>query len=396
MTERLYRSDSFLSTFDARVLEVGESGGAPWAVLDRTAFYATAGGQPNDLGALGGVAVVDVIEREDGAIAHALGAAAPFGPGDVVGGTIDFARRFDHMQQHSGQHLLSQAFSRAAGATTLSVHFGPEGCSVDVDAAALSSSELAAVEEEANRALHSDLAVIVREVPEDEVGRFGLRRPPKVSGRVRIVEFEGYDWSACGGTHVRRSGQVGVIKILKAERRRGGTRVSFLCGSRAVRHHRALNDQATALGDAFSVGPLEVVAAVDRLRAEARDARARLSDALDRLLAAEAEALWAAAPDSEAGRRIVAIFQDREPEALRQLAKLLTARPRTAALLASAGKSAFLCFSRSETAPGDMSALLKAALAALGARGGGSPSYAQGGGPPATMDKLRDILADLK
>ena len=395
MTERLYRHDSFLATFTAQVLESAAVPAGTAVVLDRTGFYAAAGGQPCDFGMLRGAPVIDVSERADGAIVHVLAAAPDFAPGDTVLGTIDFGRRFDFMQQHSGQHLLSQALVRIAGAETLSVHFGDDTSTIDVDSAALSESQLAALEDEVNRAVQSDLAVIVREVPEAEVGAFGLRRPPKVTGTVRIVEFEGYDWSACGGTHVRRSGQVGAVALVKTERRRGGTRLTFLCGNRAVRHHRALNDQAVKLGERLSVSALEILPAFERWRDESQTVRSRLNEATELLLDVEAVRLRAIGRRIGAENWIVAVFDGREPDALRALARRLVTETATVVLLASAGARTFFCFSRAPDAGTDMAVLLRAALAKVGAKGGGSASYAQGGGPAATREAATEILAGL-
>ncbi|MEO6063272.1 MAG: DHHA1 domain-containing protein [Thermoflexales bacterium] len=395
MTERLYRLDSFLMTFAARVLECGPVEAGTAVVLDRTGFYAAAGGQPCDFGLLGRVPVIDVAERPDGAIVHILGASPDFAPGDTVTGTIDFRRRFDFMQQHSGQHLLSQALVRTSGAETLSVHFGEDASTIDVDSAALSVEQLAALEDEVNRAVQSDLAVIVREVPEVEVAAYGLRRPPKVTGIVRIVEFEGYDWSACGGTHVRRSGQVGAVTLVRSEKRRGGIRLTFLCGNRAILHHRALNAQAVALGERLSVAALEVLPAFDRWRDESQALRERLIDATELLLDAEAARLRAASRRIGAESWIVATLEGREPEAVRALAKRLASDSETVVLLASAGARTFFCFSRSPDAMSDMAALLREALARVGAKGGGSAAYAQGGGPAATREATEAILAGL-
>lgn len=395
MTERLYRQDSFLTQFSARVLECAPIAGGSAVVLDRTGFYAAAGGQPCDFGRLGGGQVIDVHERQDGAIVHTLGASPDFAIGDTVTGTIDFRRRFDFMQQHSGQHLLSQALVRTIGAETLSVHFGDDASTVDVDSAAISPAQLDALEDEVNRAAQANLAVIVREVPDTEVAAYGLRRPPKVAGMVRIVEFEGYDWSACGGTHVSRSGQVGAIVLVRLEKRRGGTRLTFMCGNRAILHHRALNTQALALGERLSVAALDVLPAFDRWRDEGQALRSRLSEATEQLLDAEASRLRAEGRRIGAENWIVAVLDGREPEEVRALAKRLASEAQTVVLLASAGARTFFCFSRAPDGVSDMAALLRAALARVGAKGGGSAAYAQGGGPAATLEATEAILAGL-
>ncbi|MBX7212443.1 MAG: alanyl-tRNA editing protein [Thermoflexales bacterium] len=397
-TERLHRRDSFLTTFDAIVLAHTEVAGRPALVLDRTAFYATAGGQPNDFGALDGppgrLDVVDVVDQ-GGVIAHVFGGGHAPDVGATVTGTLDFVRRFDHMCQHSGQHLLSQALQRVARAETLSVHFGPDTSTIDVDSEALDAGRLTAAEDEVNRVIAEDLRVHLHEVDEAGVAAFGLRKPPKVQGKVRIVEFEGYDFSACGGTHVRSAGQIGQVKLLKVEKRRGGSRLTFVCGGRALRRFRLLNDQALTMGALFSVAPEDVPLAVQRLMDESRETRARLAVAQERLAVFEAESFIQAGERRGDDVIVRVAFADRDAEGLRGLARQLTARPHTVALLACGGERSFLCFSRAPDAGGDMAALLRAALGALGARGGGSATFAQGGGPAASADQLRAILAGL-
>ncbi len=411
MTIRLYHQNPGISGFTSKVIEITSADGGPGLVLDRTAFYATAGGQPNDLGNIfldvkageqpdyganaPGVAVVDVTEREDGAIVHILASSPPFGPGDMVTGWIDVPRRTDYTQQHSGQHLLSQAFLRTIGANTLSVHFGAETSTIDLDTPALTLAQLAAAEDEANRAVSDNLDVIVREVPESEVGQFGLRKPPKVSGLIRVVEFKNYDWSACGGTHVTRSGQVGFIALSKVEKQRSGIRVAFHCGGRALRQYRSLVALSQALSERLMVGAPEFLPALDRIRDEAHAMRARLSQAQDRLMAYEAAELQARARQVDGANWVAAVFTDREPGQLRGLAKVLVSKPGTVALLASAGAKCFLCFSRAPDAKADMAGLLRTALGQLGARGGGASNFAQGGGPAATLDRLEAILKSL-
>ncbi|MCL4506670.1 MAG: alanyl-tRNA editing protein, partial [Chloroflexi bacterium] len=214
MAVRLYRDDSFLWHFSAHVCERVLHDGRPAVVLDRTAFYPTSGGQPFDFGSLNGVPVLEVIERDDGEIVHVLGATLE---ADEAQGEIDGARRIDHMQQHSGQHVLSGAFVTTANLDTLAVHIGAEECTIDLPATRLPPAALERAEDEANRIVFEDRPVIVRELSDAEAAALPLRKPPRVSGRIRIVEIEGFDWSACGGTHVRSSAQIGVIKSTRAE-----------------------------------------------------------------------------------------------------------------------------------------------------------------------------------
>jgi alanyl-tRNA synthetase len=380
MAVRLYRGDSFLWRFNAHVRERLTYEGYPAVTLDQTAFYPTSGGQPFDLGTLNGAPVIDVIERDDGEIVHLLQGPCE---GDVVQGEIDSARRIDHMQQHSGQHVLSQAFVNKGGLDTVAVHIGADDCTIDLPTPRLAAEIVDRAEDEANRVIFEDRAVIVKELTDAEVARLPLRKAPKVTGQIRIVEVEGYDWSACGGTHVRSSGQIGMIKITRAEKRSDVTRITFRCGGRALIDYRALNNMAASLSETFSMARADILPAIDRLREEARAARKELAGAQTRLMEYEAQELLRARGD---GRRVIArAFDGRDANVLRLMAKLLTVEPGMVALLGGySGGRAFLCFARSAGATADMAALLRGALAALnapGAKGGGSPEFAQGSGP---------------
>ena len=383
MTVRLYRDDPFLWRFTARVRERTAHNGRPAVVLDRTAFYPAAGGQPHDLGALNGAAVLEVIERDDDEIVHVLDRALP---DDEVEGVIDSARRIDHMQQHSGQHVLSQAFVVTANLDTAAVHIGADECTIDLPAARLPDGALLRAEDEANRIVFEDRPIIVRELSDAEAAGLPLRKPPKVTGRIRIVEVQGYDWSACGGTHVRSSAQIGVIKIARAEKRGEMTRVYFRCGRRALQDYRALTEMAAALVEGFRMSRAEILPAVERLREEARAANRQLADAQSRLLDYEARGLLAERADSR--RHVIArAWPGRDAAALKLLAKRLTAERGVVALLGgTAGGRACLCFARSSDLPDDMGALLRGALGAMntsGAKGGGSSEFAQGSAPAA-------------
>jgi alanyl-tRNA synthetase len=399
MTQRLYRTDAYLQQFDARIVARLDHAGRLALILDRTAFYPTSGGQPHDLGTLEGVRVVDVIEREDGQIVHVLDGLAQLDArvdGSVLG-ILDWPRRLEHMQQHSGQHVLSQAFIRVAGLDTIAVHIGVEENTLDLPVARLASGLAEQAEREANTIVAEDRPIVIYEIGDADLARVPLRKPPKVSGAIRIVEVEDYDHSACGGTHVRTTAQIGPIKITRVERRGNESRVTFRCGIRAMRDYARLNDAIARLMETFSAPRYEVEQAVLKLAAEARTEHKALQNAQARLLAYESAELLAATPAVDGNVRIVArAFHDRSAYELRMLAKLLTAQPRVIALLGTAGESAHLVFARSKDAPGDMSAALRLALGELSpeglTRGGGSPDFAQGGGVPANFAQLARAL----
>ncbi|MCL5275668.1 MAG: alanyl-tRNA editing protein [Chloroflexi bacterium] len=385
MAVRLYRDDSFLWHFSAHVCERVLHDGRPAVVLDRTAFYPTSGGQPFDFGSLNGVPVLEVIERDDGEIVHVLGATLE---ADEAQGEIDGARRIDHMQQHSGQHVLSGAFVTTANLDTLAVHIGAEECTIDLPATRLPPAALERAEDEANRIVFEDRPVIVRELSDAEAAALPLRKPPRVSGRIRIVEIEGFDWSACGGTHVRSSAQIGVIKITRAEKRGDMTRVCFRCGRRALQDYRALTEMAAALVEGFRVSRAEILPAIGKLREEARSARKALADTQARLFDYEAQELLRERAGAQ--RCVIArAYEGRDATALKLMAKRLTVEPGVVALLGGvSGGRAFLCFARSGDLSDDMGSLLRGALAVLdatGAKGGGSGEFAQGSGPAADV-----------
>ena len=394
MTLRQYWADAYLRTFTATILEVTEYKSQPAVILDSTAFYPTAGGQPNDTGMLNDIEVTDVVELEDRRIAHLLSSSPllPFFPSHSVRGELNWPRRFDHMQQHSGQHVLSQAFIATANLETLAVHIGAEECTLDLPGNKLSMQQLEAAEHEANTIVFENRPFLIYEVSFDALSRVPLRKPPKKSaeGKVRIVEIKDYDWSACGGTHVRSTAEIGPIKLIKAEKRGGDTRIVFRCGWRALRDYTRLNSDVTQLADAFTVARYDLSDAVNRLRIESQIHKKALSEAQDKLLAYECAELQAKTAPDAAGRRVILkVFAARDMNSLRVMAKSLTSQPSVIALLASAGEKSAVCFARSTNLTPDMAQLLRSTLAKLGeGKGGGGPDFAQGGAPPATIEKL--------
>lgn len=390
MTEKLYRTDPYLREFTAQVVRRSTSGEQPALILDRTAFYPTSGGQPNDTGTLGGSRVLDVIEDEaSGDIVHVLDRGVD---ADEVQGTIDWQRRFDHMQQHSGQHILSQAFEQVLDAPTVSFHLGAELCTIDVQLMGMSAAEAMRVEDMANSIVFADTLVRVHEVTREELARFPLRKQPVVSGKIRIVEIEGFDFSPCGGTHVRAAGEIGLIKIRRWERRGETLRIDFHCGRRALLDYRWKNDTVNALAASLSVKDEDVPESVERTVTQAREGFRQLEDARKRLMELEARLWLAETPVSGGMRLITRIFTDRTAEEARRLALALTASPQTVVLFGLRGTDrASLVFARSADLPHDLNALLKSIAPMVSGRGGGTPSLAQGGGPG--LDKLDEALA---
>lgn len=386
-TERLYYGDSYTLDFDAHVVEQATYKQRPALVLDRTYFYPEGGGQPSDTGLLNDVPVIDVQTREaDRAVLHILDGKLD---DSRVEGRIEAARRLDHMQHHSGQHVLSQALSQAARAETLSVHMSADKMTIDANRPTFSLEEWLAVEELANRIVLEDRAVRAWFPEPDELTALALRKLPDVQGKVRVVDVGGFDITACGGTHVARTGEIGLIKVVRFERRGEATRLEFKCGGRALRDYRDKNDVINRLVSDMTVGYWELPDAVKRVQDENKALRAELKAAREQLVEAEALALLQKATPRGNWRIVIQAFDGRDVNEVKQLAQKLTAHPGTIALLGIAGEKAQLLFGRAENVEADMSALLKTALRAIGSeRGGGRPSFAQGGGVPANVEQL--------
>jgi alanyl-tRNA synthetase len=393
MTERLYYADAYCTRFSARVTEQLTWDGRPAVALDRTAFYPTSGGQPADRGSLGGVAVMDVSAREDGAVVHVLERPWPEGREEVEG-EVDWPRRFDHMQQHTGQHVLSAAFEQVLDADTVSFHLGAEASTIDVNVPRLDPEAATSVESLANQVVWENRLVGARFVGPDELAALSLRRQPTVDGPVRVVEVAGFDVNPCGGTHVTRTGEIGLVRISRLDYRGEETRVEFLCGGRALRDYRARSAVVDQLAARLTVGYWELDQAVERLQDEAKQLRGDLRRAREQLLKAEASELFEAAVPRGAYRIVRRIWEGRDPGELRALAQELIQRFEVAALLASVGERTHLCFACSEGVGLDMAALLREACMRLGGKGGGQPHLAQGSAPATDLARVDAVMSD--
>ncbi len=374
---RLYYEDPYLTEFVARVVERRTWDGQPAVVLDRTAFYPTSGGQPHDTGRLNGTRVVAVEEDPEGQVVHILDRPVD---GDEVRGRVDWTRRFDHMQQHTGQHILSQACWQLLRAETVGFHLGDEVSTIDLDVAGLDFGALEQAEALANEVVFQDRPVRATFFSEAEVAVLPLRKPPAVHGEIRVVQVEGFDYSACGGTHVRRTGEVGPIAIVRVEHRGRESRVHFVCGQRAIRDHRQRIRITSALMAALTVGLPELPDAVTRLQEELRAARKEAKDLRERVLDAETEALLATAPQVGLWKVVRRLLPEGEAATLKWIAQRLTARSGVVALLALGGERGQLAFACSEDVPLDMAALLREVTRVVGGGGGGGARLAQGGG----------------
>jgi alanyl-tRNA synthetase len=357
--------------------------------LERTVFYPTGGGQPHDTGALDGVAVLDV--RGDGeTIWHLL--AAPLPVGRAVHGRLDWPRRWDHMQNHSGQHILSQAFIETAGALTVAWRLSDNSLTIDLDQTGLKDEQLADAERLTNQVVQRNLPVSARIVSEQELPALNLRKQPDVDGPLRIVEIGDFDRVACGGLHVGATAQVGLVKVLRAERRGLETRIHFACGQRAIEDYGRKHQMVRSLAGRFTCSEEELPQAVQRLHAQAGANFKALRTAQSELVAAEAARLLATAG---AAGLLSGEYPGWEGEQVKQLALALRSQP--GLIIALAGGNGQVFLARSADVTFDAGQALHSALAAVSGRGGGRPDFAQGAAPSweAARQVLNNIIAIL-
>ncbi|HEY6302369.1 MAG TPA: alanyl-tRNA editing protein [Terriglobales bacterium] len=394
MTKRLYYDSSEIHEFDSVVEEiVPPSPEQPRSavILSETAFYPTSGGQVHDTGWLTfegaeRLRVAEVADAEDGRVLHYLQAPATLpAVGIRVRGSIDPERRREHMQQHSGQHVLSAAFVELYQMATVSFHMGEDYCSIDLATPAISPEQIAGAEERANQVVFENRPVLIRYVSRVEAEKLGLRKPPATErDQLRIVEFADFDISACGGTHVSASGQIGSILLRKSEKVRQGVRVEFVCGDRAVRMARRDHGALTEAAALFSAQLWDVPEQIRRSVEESKLLRKQKEDALDELAEVTALVALHSQPERNGGKIIVRVFSDRNIAFAKLFAQKVTRAATPAiALVASTVDPLGLVFAQTPGGPpgskADMGALLKQVLASVGGRGGGSRDFAQGG-----------------
>jgi alanyl-tRNA synthetase len=390
-TERLYYTDSYVTTFEADVIAQADYQGKPALVLNRTCFYPTSGGQPCDTGLLSGVPVIDVVLREsDGSVLHVLDGDLPL---QTVAGQINWARRFDHMRHHTGQHILSQAFVRLAGAATVGFHLSPDSVTIDLNKSSIDPALVDQAEDLANQVVAENRPVRVWFPSEEERDALALRKVPEIDGKFRVVDIDGFDVTACGGTHVAHTGEIGLIKVLRVDKRGDTVRVEFRCGERALLDYRQKNALLNQLAAELTTGYWEIPAVLEKLRDENKALRREARDLRAAVLDAESESLWASADRAAGYALIVRAFADRDPAEVRQLVQSLITRPATVVLCGIAGDKAQLIAARSDDITLDMVPVLKRGLAVWGVdRGGGRPSLAQGGGVAASLVEVEKAL----
>ncbi len=391
-TERLYYDNSHLIEFEARVVETSERVSGWTAVtLDRTAFYPTGGGQPSDTGTLDGRRVVECIDDEKNCVLHIIQGQPP-AVGELVKGRVDWLRRLDHIQQHTAQHILSQAFVTLFNAPTKGFRVFADYCEIDVQLNNPGNEVIERAVELANNVIWEDRLITIKTVSAEEAANLQLRKEPSRSGDLRLIEIAGFDLTPCGGTHAFRTGEVGMIAVRHWERAKGMTRIEFIAGMRALADYRRVNQTARNVAALFSGarddGPHLAAQMLEENKELHRRVRA-LEEIEARLEAEELLREWTAScrvdadpAASKSSLRVISkIFADRDAESLKRLALALIAHPQTIALLGSRdNETARVVFAKSADAAGDMNALIKEACAVLDGRGGGKPDLAQGGG----------------
>jgi len=386
-TERLYYTDCYLREFEARVLRIEPALKGFRVYLDRTAFYPESGGQPTDRGSVEGIPLLVALDEGE-EIAHVLESAPTK---EEVKGSIDWAHRFDHMQQHTGQHVLSAAFERTGQYKTVSFHLGAEVSMIDLDSDRLGRRQIEEAEELANQVVFEDRPVRIFFQPAGEAQRMDLRKPTFREGDVRLLEVEDFDLSACGGTHVSRTGAIGVIMTRKFERMKGLTRVEFICGHRALtaaRHdYQTLSEAARLFSTSFDKVPELITKQSEELRAASR----AWEKTIERMAELRALELWRATPEKNGRKVIRAIFPLEEAGEAKMVAHGIAKQPSAVALIGVKGRPAALYFSQSAGGALDMGSVLKQTAAKFGGKGGGARDFAQGGG--IDESRLEEALA---
>jgi len=438
-TERLYYHDSHLLEFDARVIALTEHDGGQIAVtLDRTAFYPTGGGQPNDTGTLGEARVIDCIDAEDETVVHIIKGVAP-AVGDTVHCKVDRLRRLDHLQKHTGQHILSQAFIKLFAAATHSFRVLEHECEIDVALDDPNDERIELAVDLANQIIWENREMTIRQVTSEEAAALPLRKEPARAGELRLIEIADFDLTPCGGTHAKSTGEVGVIAVRSWERAKGLTRIQFMAGIRVLNDYRQANHTARDVAELFSAGRDDSPALISKIIEENKKLARRVRELGEIACRVEAEELLAsleagyrppagsadvtdrARVDREAvtdssrelsaqrdtpgsdpkilhdpegvthPRIITKVFPDRDADSLKQLALALIAHKNVVALLGSRdGDTARLVFARSTDAPGDMNTLMHGVCPMIDGRGGGRPDMAQGGGK--NVDRLAEAI----
>jgi len=392
LSKRLYYENPYLREFKGKILEKVKIDGNPALILDNTCFYPTSGGQPNDLGYVQGVSIVDVIEDNE-KIIHVLKEGIKEECGDTVIGKIDWERRFDHMQQHLGQHILSGALMKLWSAETVSFHLGEEVCTLDIAKEKLTEGEVKKAEECANEIILDNRPVKCYFMEgEEELKRLNLRKVPEKMGKIRIIEVEDFDLSACGGTHCRATGEVGLIKITKWEKRGVKIRLEFICGRRAWKDYFWKNELIKNISNKLTIKDSELGEAIDRMLEERKEIRKELKEFKEKLQDYEVKDLINKSSLRNDGIKIInKVFGDKNFQEVRELVqKIINLDESVVVLFGVKSEGARILFVCSRALKYDMNGLIREVGKFIEGRGGGAPNFAQAGGKKA--EGIEDAL----
>ncbi|MFS0634341.1 DHHA1 domain-containing protein [Mesobacillus foraminis] len=395
-TEKLYYQSQYIQDFKTSILKQGKDEKGTYAVLEQTAFYPTGGGQPHDTGTLNGVRVMNV-EETDGEIRHYL--ESPLQEQEVYRGEIDWDRRFDHMQQHAGQHILSAAFEEAFGYKTVSFHLGNKICTIDLEVQRLTDEETIQAEKLANTIILENRPIEAKWVSESELSNYNLRKKLSVTDHIRLVIIPDFDYNGCGGTHPSSTGQVSSIKILDWEKQKKNIRVQFVCGSRVIKQLHEKQQVLQGLTAILNAPQDKMEEAASRVLQQARELEKTVEELKGRLIEHEAGSLLNQAETIDGRRTIQAHFEDRPVTELQQMARTIAAAASDTLVLIineTPEKLQIICAKGNDLAF-NMNQLLKKVLPAINGKGGGNDSFAQGGGdklmsPQQVMEELLNSL----
>jgi alanyl-tRNA synthetase len=389
MIKKLYLDDPYLQNCSSEIIEQTQVHSKTGIILNQTVFYPTSGGQPHDTGTINDVEVFDVFEDKNQQIVHLL--EEPL-KGSQAECKINWERRFDHMQQHSGQHILSQVLLKTSDAHTISFHLGEQSATIDIDQTELTPETIIRVEQYANRIIFENRQVIAHVVSKSEIHRFPIRKPPTVEDQIRILEIKDFDYSPCGGTHCSKTGEIGILKIRRHENYKGGTRIHFVCGFRALKDYQEKTEILNQLSRVLSTAEADLHQNITKLKEDLKAQAAERNDLNKKLLDYEANSFFPEGKKHADIRLIKKIFNNRHQKEIKLLAKKIVEKsPNTVILFGiKTEENAHLLFQCAEGLAFDMAQLLETACSVIDGRGGGRSQQAQGGGP--AVEKLEEAL----
>ncbi len=389
MTKKLYLDDPYLQNCTSEIVKQTQVHSKPGIILNQTVFYPTSGGQPHDTGWISGVEVIDVLEDQNQQIIHLL--EKPLIGSQVVC-EINWDRRFDHMQQHSGQHILSQVLLRTSHTNTISFHLGEQSSTIDIDQSGLTPETIFSVEQFANRIIFENRDIIDHMVSKSQINQFPIRTPPTVDDHIRILEIKDFDYSPCGGTHCSKSGEIGILKIRRHENYKGGTRIHFVCGFRALKDYQEKTELLKQLSKSLSTAEADLAQNITKLKEDLKTLTGERNDLNKKLLDYEADWLFPEGKQQANIRLVKKIFNNRQLKEIKLLArKIVEKSPDTVILFGiKTHGNAQLLFQCTEELAYDMVQLMETACSVIKGRGGGRPQQAQGGGP--AVEKLEEAL----